>query len=204
MNRTKWTKPFQITQLTCKCCPAAETTWMEVSHSCRCTPAGVLRGGGDKGAFEYVFKLGQTIKNEAPVDDLHNGVGPTWHVPWEQVSVCKLPMHQCSIQPCLCTNREKMHGLARTVNYITQKVQCSTHLVFQAIGGGLVVLRKVGEPVLCLVSTINDCAHGVRRSSRVGTPKVVHAPFNSNLHTSTAYMPEHTTHTQQVQRRVLT
>jgi hypothetical protein len=67
------------------------TAYLQVLSSCRNHVDGsfpflsmyasrFLRGG-DKGAFEYVFKLGQTIKNEAPVDDLHNGVGPTWHVP---------------------------------------------------------------------------------------------------------------------------
>ena len=64
---------------------------------------------------------------------------------------------------------------------LTKKIISAANLVLQSIRGGFVVLCKVRETVLCLVCAINDCAHGICRSSSLGTPEVVHSPLRSHL-----------------------
>ena len=65
------------------------------------------------------------------------------------------------------------------------------NLVLQSICCGLVVLRKVGQTILSLVSTINNSAHSISRRSSTSASEVVHSSFCSHLHTQglCCYMP---------------
>ena len=57
------------------------------------------------------------------------------------------------------------------------------NLVLESIGSGLVVLRKIGQTILCLVCTINDSAHSITGRSSMSASEMVHSPFGSHLHT---------------------
>ena len=65
------------------------------------------------------------------------------------------------------------------------------NLVLQSICRGLVVLRKVGQTILSLVSTINNSAHSITRRSSTSASEVIHTSFCSHLHTQRLcfYMP---------------
>ena len=106
--------------------------------------------------------------------DLHYSICTTRHVSGKEVSICKLTMHKRGVQPCL-------HQEVETSLFSSQQIFRAANLVLQPISGGLVVLCKVRETVLCLVCAINDCAHGICRSSSLGTPEVVHSPLRSHL-----------------------
>ena len=83
-----------------------------------------------------------------------------------------------------CKQMASLHRYpwSRTVN--------GPNLVLQSICCGLVVLRKVGQTILSLVSTINNSAHSITRRSSMSTSEVVHSTFCSHLHTqgSCCYM----------------
>ena len=171
--------------LTCKCCPIARTTWTEASRFSQCTPTGSWEIGQGAGLLlePYCQCTSAGQEYELPVHNLHNGICPTWHVPWEQVRVGKLPMHKSSIQSCLfCTHTHthKHNVWVHSIGYFFH-VMFKTHLVLETIGRGLVVLGKVWQAILCLVCTVNHCAHCVSGCSCMRTPEVVHATFESHL-----------------------
>ena len=63
----------------------------------------VLQGSGNKA---MCVKQGQPFCEtpqceKGPVNNLHNSIGATWHVPGKKICVSKLPMHKSSIQSCL-------------------------------------------------------------------------------------------------------
>ena len=129
-------------------------------------------------------------KQKVPVHDLHYSICTTRHVSRKEVSICKLTMHKSGVQPCLHQEAEnkqnrrikkKSTNRVETSLFSSQQIFRAANLVLQPISGGLVVLCKVRETVLCLVCAINDCAHGICRSSSLGTPEVVHSPLRSHL-----------------------
>ena len=76
-----------------------------------------------------------------------------------------------------CKQMASLHRYpwSRTVN--------GPNLVLQSICCGLVVLRKVGQTILSLVSTINNSAHSITRRSSTSASEVIHSSFCSHLHT---------------------
>ena len=179
--------------LTCMCCPAGGTTWTEVFHFSQCTPT---ESWGDSTVKNLsILKNGNTPQTMSPVHDLHHGIGPTRHVSRVQVRVRKLPMHQCSIQPCLSTDSKQSRVHTVKGKLRLKEVESKTHLVLETVGCGLVVLRKVREPILCLVCPIYHCTHCVTGCRCMRTSEVVHTTLKSNLSFST---PPHSSQSRNV------
>jgi len=80
----------------------------------------VLQGSGNKA---MCVKQGQPFCEtpqceKGPVNNLHNSIGATWHVPGKKICVSKLPMHKSSIQSCLMVRQTQGHNANKWHLYI--------------------------------------------------------------------------------------
>ena len=83
--------------------------------------------------------------HEVPVHNLHNGICPTGHVPWEQVRIGKLPMHKGSIQSCLSTHMHT-HPWVQTVLVVCLTLCTKPTLYLRPFAVDLSSWAKYGRP----------------------------------------------------------
>ena len=135
-----------------------------------------------------------TTNNMPSVHDLHHGIGLTRHVSREQVHVRK-PYTSAAYSLVICTDSKQSRVHTVKGKLRLKEVESKTHLVLETVGCGLVVLRKVREPILCLVCPIYHCTHCVTGCRCMRTSEVVNTTFKSNLSFST---PPHSSQSRNV------